>query len=173
MLEYVCVCVCVCGVWCVCVFVCVCVCIVCIVWMLVCVLCVNVCVWLLHCLMVVPHQVVSRNGDECVVALCDQWYALFFSLSLLSPLHIAPSHVLSPHYACRRYLAYGEPEWRKQVDVALQRLEVYDKLTRTNFEATLDWLHEHAVCLCCVLWECEDSFVLVFWLNFCTNPFVK
>ena len=35
--------------------------------------------------------VVSRSGDECVVALCDQWY-----------------------------LAYGEPVWRQQVSEHLK-----------------------------------------------------
>lgn len=61
------------------------------------------------------HLVMSRSGDECVVALCDQWY-----------------------------LEYGEIEWRQQVDIALKNLNTYHDETRRNFEATLDWLHGHA-----------------------------
>ena len=36
-------------------------------------------------------QIMSRAGDECVVAVCDQWY-----------------------------LDYGEPEWRKKIEQCLQ-----------------------------------------------------
>ena len=61
------------------------------------------------------RKVMSRSGDECVVALCDQWY-----------------------------LDYGEPEWRKQADQCLKELETYTEEVRRNYEATLDWLHEHA-----------------------------
>ena len=42
------------------------------------------------------NQVVSRSDDECVVALCDQWF-----------------------------LAYGEPEWRAQVEKELPNMEFY------------------------------------------------
>ncbi|CAG0916333.1 unnamed protein product [Notodromas monacha] len=55
--------------------------------------------------------VISRSGDECVVALCDQWF-----------------------------LNYGEDSWRKQADECLAKMEVYHHETRKNFEATLDWL---------------------------------
>eukprot|EP00058_Branchiostoma_floridae_P025970 XP_002611460.1 hypothetical protein BRAFLDRAFT_63907 [Branchiostoma floridae] len=60
-------------------------------------------------------QVMSRSGDECVVALCDQWY-----------------------------LDYGEEGWKKQTATALQQVETFTDDVRKNFEATLDWLHEHA-----------------------------
>ncbi|KAB0363631.1 hypothetical protein FD754_007787 [Muntiacus muntjak] len=60
-------------------------------------------------------QVMSRSSDECVVALCDQWY-----------------------------LDYGEENWRKQTSQCLKNLETYCEETRRNFEATLDWLQEHA-----------------------------
>jgi hypothetical protein len=56
-----------------------------------------------------------RSGDECVVALCDQWF-----------------------------LDYGEESWRKQAESCLTKMEVYHHETRKNFDATLDWLREHA-----------------------------
>uniref|UniRef100_A0A915I6H1 leucine--tRNA ligase n=1 Tax=Romanomermis culicivorax TaxID=13658 RepID=A0A915I6H1_ROMCU len=60
-------------------------------------------------------QVVSRSGDECVVALCDQWY-----------------------------LNYGDPEWKQDATNALVHIETFSEDVRNNFLATLDWLHEHA-----------------------------
>ncbi|XP_043220831.1 leucine--tRNA ligase, cytoplasmic-like [Amphibalanus amphitrite] len=59
--------------------------------------------------------IISRSGDECVVALCDQWY-----------------------------LDYGETSWRKKTAECLEKMETYHDETRRNFAATLDWLHEHA-----------------------------
>eukprot|EP00178_Gracilaria_changii_P008767 TRINITY_DN2628_c0_g1_i1.p1 TRINITY_DN2628_c0_g1~~TRINITY_DN2628_c0_g1_i1.p1 ORF type:complete len:1091 (-),score=189.75 TRINITY_DN2628_c0_g1_i1:3691-6963(-) len=60
-------------------------------------------------------KVMSRSGDECVVALCDQWY-----------------------------LEYGEPEWRAKVKKCLDNMNVYADETRNGFEAVLDWLKEWA-----------------------------
>ncbi|XP_071500839.1 LOW QUALITY PROTEIN: leucine--tRNA ligase, cytoplasmic-like [Diadema antillarum] len=60
-------------------------------------------------------RVMSRSADECVVALCDQWY-----------------------------LDYGTPNWRAQADKALAAMETYSDESRQNFIATLDWMHEHA-----------------------------
>ncbi|KAK9406608.1 leucine-tRNA ligase cytoplasmic [Crotalus adamanteus] len=60
-------------------------------------------------------QVISRSADECVVALCDQWY-----------------------------LDYGEKNWRQQTYECLKNLETFCDETRKNFEATLNWLQEHA-----------------------------
>ncbi|XP_051960760.1 leucine--tRNA ligase, cytoplasmic-like isoform X2 [Xyrauchen texanus] len=60
-------------------------------------------------------QVLSRSADECVVALCDQWY-----------------------------LDYGNKEWKTQAMGALEDLETFCDETRKNFEATLNWLQEHA-----------------------------
>ncbi|XP_027462344.1 leucine--tRNA ligase, cytoplasmic isoform X1 [Zalophus californianus] len=60
-------------------------------------------------------QVISRSSDECVVALCDQWY-----------------------------LDYGEENWKKQTSQCLKGLETFCEETRRNFEATLGWLQEHA-----------------------------
>lgn len=59
--------------------------------------------------------IISRSNDECVVALCNQWY-----------------------------LDYGEPNWRKEADKALASLETFHDEVRKNFEACLDWLHEYA-----------------------------
>ncbi|XP_056450421.1 leucine--tRNA ligase, cytoplasmic [Gadus chalcogrammus] len=60
-------------------------------------------------------QIMSRSGDQCVVALCDQWY-----------------------------LDYGDAEWKAQTNQALNSLETFCEETRKNFEATLAWLQEHA-----------------------------
>jgi leucyl-tRNA synthetase len=60
-------------------------------------------------------QVMSRSGDECVVALCDQWY-----------------------------LDCGDETRKSQVREALKRLETYSDESRTRFESTIDWLHDYA-----------------------------
>lgn len=59
--------------------------------------------------------VISRSGDECVVALCDQWY-----------------------------LDYGESKWRSATTRALEQADTFHDEVRKNFMATLDWLKEHA-----------------------------
>jgi len=59
--------------------------------------------------------VVSRSGDECIVALCDQWY-----------------------------LDYGETEWMKKTKAHLDNFETYGNECKHNFVGTLDWLKEHA-----------------------------
>nr|CAB3263393.1 leucine--tRNA ligase, cytoplasmic [Phallusia mammillata] len=61
------------------------------------------------------RKVISRSADECVVALCDQWY-----------------------------LDYREEEWKAKTHKALEQLNTYGEETRRNFLATLDWLQEHA-----------------------------
>lgn len=60
-------------------------------------------------------KVVSRSGDECVVALCDQWY-----------------------------LEYGEESWRAQVKRCLANARLYADETRNAFDAVLGWLREWA-----------------------------
>ncbi|CAJ0912618.1 5884_t:CDS:2, partial [Entrophospora sp. SA101] len=59
--------------------------------------------------------IMSRSGDECVVALCDQWY-----------------------------LDYGETEWRKQAEECLKKLNTFGLETRHQFEKTLAWLNQWA-----------------------------
>ncbi|CAF1142501.1 unnamed protein product, partial [Didymodactylos carnosus] len=60
-------------------------------------------------------KIISRSSDECVVALCDQWY-----------------------------LDYGNEEWKSKTRHVLEQLNTYGDDTRKNFEMTIDWLHEHA-----------------------------
>lgn len=60
-------------------------------------------------------EIISRSGEECVVALCDQWY-----------------------------LDYGEPKWKERTELALSRMNTYHEEVRKNFQACLNWLHEYA-----------------------------
>lgn len=59
--------------------------------------------------------IISRSGDVCVVALCNQWY-----------------------------LNYGETVWRSQATNLLGNMELYHDEVRKNFEGCLNWLHEYA-----------------------------
>ena len=59
--------------------------------------------------------VVSRSGEECVVALCDQWY-----------------------------LDYGETSWRAAAEELLAGMNTYQQETRNAFEGSLDWLNQWA-----------------------------
>uniref|UniRef100_A0A7E4UN93 leucine--tRNA ligase n=1 Tax=Panagrellus redivivus TaxID=6233 RepID=A0A7E4UN93_PANRE len=60
-------------------------------------------------------KIISRSGDECVVALCDQWY-----------------------------LNYGNPEWKKAAHAACDQMETYVDEVRVILKRTIDWLHEYA-----------------------------
>ncbi|XP_031828654.2 leucyl-tRNA synthetase isoform X1 [Nomia melanderi] len=60
-------------------------------------------------------KIISRSNDECVVALCNQWY-----------------------------LDYGEESWKKETVEALKNLNTFHDEVRRNFMACLDWLHEYA-----------------------------
>lgn len=60
-------------------------------------------------------RVVSRSGDECVVALTDQWY-----------------------------ITYGEQEWKKLAEECLSNMNLYSDETRHGFEHTLGWLNQWA-----------------------------
>lgn len=59
--------------------------------------------------------VMSRSGDECVVALLDQWY-----------------------------IDYGEEEWLAKTKKCLAQMNTYTPETRHQFEAVLDWLNKWA-----------------------------
>jgi leucyl-tRNA synthetase len=59
--------------------------------------------------------IMSRSGDECVVALCDQWY-----------------------------MDYGEEKWLALAKKCLERMNLYGEEPRRSFERTLDWLHQWA-----------------------------
>jgi leucyl-tRNA synthetase len=62
-------------------------------------------------------EVVSRTGDDCVVALCDQWF-----------------------------LTYGEEHWRDFVKSHVKgpHFKAYNGKTQQEFEETLDWLNQWA-----------------------------
>ncbi|OAY45047.1 leucine--tRNA ligase, cytoplasmic [Manihot esculenta] len=60
-------------------------------------------------------RVMSRSGDECVVALTDQWY-----------------------------ITYGEEEWKKLAEECLSNMNLYSDETRHGFEHTLSWLNQWA-----------------------------
>lgn len=61
-------------------------------------------------------HVLSRSGDTCVVALCDQWY-----------------------------LDYGEATWRKQAEGLVgEKLKTYHEETKHGFQANLAWLNQWA-----------------------------
>ncbi|ORC86083.1 putative leucyl-tRNA synthetase [Trypanosoma theileri] len=59
------------------------------------------------------RPVTSRSGDECVVALCDQWY-----------------------------IEYGKEEWKKTVLKHLEDVNLFFPGVRNGFEETLNWLAE-------------------------------
>lgn len=61
------------------------------------------------------RTVITRSGDQCVVALTDQWY-----------------------------LDYGEPGWKESVRGVLKGVRTYSEEVNNNFLTTIDWLHEHA-----------------------------
>eukprot|EP00195_Chlamydomonas_chlamydogama_P014672 CAMPEP_0202900896 /NCGR_PEP_ID=MMETSP1392-20130828/12094_1 /ASSEMBLY_ACC=CAM_ASM_000868 /TAXON_ID=225041 /ORGANISM="Chlamydomonas chlamydogama, Strain SAG 11-48b" /LENGTH=1103 /DNA_ID=CAMNT_0049587353 /DNA_START=121 /DNA_END=3432 /DNA_ORIENTATION=- len=60
-------------------------------------------------------QVISRSGDECVVALTDQWY-----------------------------MTYGEEEWRALTQRCLDQLETFSDEARNSFNGCLGWLQQWA-----------------------------
>ncbi|KAF3444183.1 hypothetical protein FNV43_RR13873 [Rhamnella rubrinervis] len=60
-------------------------------------------------------RVVSRSGDECVVALTDQWY-----------------------------ITYGEQEWRNLAEECLSNMNLYSDESRHGFQHTLSWLNQWA-----------------------------
>ncbi|KAF8622600.1 hypothetical protein AX15_006860 [Amanita polypyramis BW_CC] len=59
--------------------------------------------------------VLSRSGDECIVALMDQWY-----------------------------MDYGEESWRGDTERLVANMEFYSQETRHAFEKTLEWLGQWA-----------------------------
>ncbi|KZP30034.1 leucyl-tRNA synthetase [Athelia psychrophila] len=59
--------------------------------------------------------VASRSGDECIVALMDQWY-----------------------------LDYGESSWKAIAEKLVAKMNLYNKETRNAFDGTLNWLNQWA-----------------------------
>lgn len=60
-------------------------------------------------------QIISRSNDECVVALCDQWY-----------------------------MDYGEAQWKETAKKLTAQMNLFQPETRNAFEGVLDWLHQWA-----------------------------
>lgn len=60
-------------------------------------------------------RVVSRSNDECVVALCDQWY-----------------------------MDYGEDSWKAQAQKLVRTMNTFADEILNAFEGTLNWLHQWA-----------------------------
>jgi leucyl-tRNA synthetase len=60
-------------------------------------------------------KVMSRSGDECVVALTDQWY-----------------------------ITYGEAEWKQKAEKCLENMNTFCSETCNGFEHTLGWLNQWA-----------------------------
>ncbi|CAD6961809.1 unnamed protein product, partial [Tilletia laevis] len=60
-------------------------------------------------------KIVSRSGDDCIVALFDQWY-----------------------------LDYGEASWKEQAQKLVAQMNCYNSETRNGFEGVLGWLHQWA-----------------------------
>ncbi|ORY74131.1 leucyl-tRNA synthetase [Protomyces lactucae-debilis] len=59
--------------------------------------------------------IMSRSGDECVIALCDQWY-----------------------------IDYGEANWRAKTEGLLKNMNTFGAETRNGFEQCLAWLNQWA-----------------------------
>ncbi|KAJ2809698.1 cytosolic leucyl tRNA synthetase, partial [Coemansia furcata] len=62
--------------------------------------------------------VMSHSGDECMIALCSQWY-----------------------------IDYGEEAWKALTKKCLAQMNMHSDDTHAQFEAKLDWLHQWA-CTC-------------------------
>ncbi|KAI3911980.1 hypothetical protein MKW98_010924 [Papaver atlanticum] len=58
-------------------------------------------------------KVMSRSGDECVVALTDQWY-----------------------------ITYGEEKWKKMAEKCLSEMKLYHDEAHNMFCQTLSWLNK-------------------------------
>ena len=69
------------------------------------------------CLYYEPEQkVISRSGEECIVALCDQWY-----------------------------LTYGEEHWKNALGEHINnQFQAYSQAVMQEFKLTLEWLSEWA-----------------------------
>ncbi|PWZ02057.1 leucyl-tRNA synthetase [Testicularia cyperi] len=60
-------------------------------------------------------KIISRSADECVVALCDQWY-----------------------------MDYGEESWKATAKKLVAQMNTFQPETRNAFEGVLDWLKQWA-----------------------------
>jgi leucyl-tRNA synthetase len=80
------------------------------------------------------------NGEEDVV-----WVLRGLTLSWSSPFPLVfwRDEFLSS-IDSRRYLDYGNEEWKNEVRVCLDQVNTYSEEVRRNFLASVDWLHEYA-----------------------------
>ena len=60
-------------------------------------------------------RVMSRSGDECVVALCDQWY-----------------------------LKYGEEKWRAATEAHMETMNFYNSAAHDMLKFALGWMNQWA-----------------------------
>ncbi|SJX62163.1 probable CDC60-leucine--tRNA ligase, cytosolic [Sporisorium reilianum f. sp. reilianum] len=60
-------------------------------------------------------KIISRSADECVVALCDQWY-----------------------------MDYGEESWKAKASKLIAQMNTFGPEVRNAFEGTIDWLKQWA-----------------------------
>ncbi len=60
-------------------------------------------------------KVISRSADECVVALCDQWY-----------------------------MDYGEESWKAKASKLIAQMNTFGPEVKNAFEGTIDWLKQWA-----------------------------
>lgn len=60
-------------------------------------------------------KIISRSNDECVVALCDQWY-----------------------------MDYGEESWKAKAQKSVRSMNTFLDEVNNSFESTLNWLHQWA-----------------------------
>ncbi|KAJ4967694.1 hypothetical protein NE237_014395 [Protea cynaroides] len=61
-------------------------------------------------------KVMSRSGDECVVALTDQWY-----------------------------ITYAEPDWKNMAEKCLSDMNLFSNETRNGLGHNLGWLNKWAI----------------------------
>ncbi|SOV04995.1 probable CDC60 - leucine--tRNA ligase, cytosolic [Ustilago sp. UG-2017a] len=60
-------------------------------------------------------KIISRSADECVVALCDQWY-----------------------------MDYGEESWKAKASKLIAQMNTFGPEVKNAFEGTIDWLKQWA-----------------------------
>ncbi|KAG6501620.1 hypothetical protein ZIOFF_041503 [Zingiber officinale] len=74
-------------------------------------------------------KIMSRSGDECVVALTGHWY-----------------------------ITYGEAEWKSKAEDCLAKMNLYCKETRSGFEHTLNSTLSMAFYTVAHLLQCGDMY---------------
>ena len=70
--------------------------------------------------------VISRSGDRCVVALCDQWYvcmSICLYLCMHNCMYICLGQSVYQLFINLRYINYGEERWKKEVCEVLRGLK--------------------------------------------------